>query len=393
MEEIKILQLLVCDACKSTHMICEGNGIYVCENCGAKKIIISEANKSNMQLISKLTDANSRRTDHLFKEAYSRYKEILLDDPREAAALEGLVLSKYGIEYVKDTTYNKYLPTCHYLDFEKISEDDLYKKCINKIDETSRELIKEKTKKIEKLMDDIQKVYKDKSEEYDIFISCKITDPETNEKTYDYKLAYNLYNELNKKYKVFFSPISVTIVGRDYEPYICNAIQKAKVFILVGTKKEYVDAAWVKNEYSRFITKLNDNNISSDHFINVCNANILQYMPIIGSAPQGIFYTSQGYQADISLALDKLFKNELTCKQRLEERKTRQKAKKMTITFAVIFCVIALLFTYYFTRPIITFTDYNNSIISKEKNGSHGQKLMRLLILQGKIRMTINMNL
>lgn len=367
MEENKISELLVCDLCKSTHLNHSGNGIYVCENCGSKKIIVSEANKNNIEIISMLKNASMKRKDHKFKEAYSIYEEILKMNPSESAALEGLVLSRYGIEYVEDTTLNKYLPTCHYLHFGKISQTDLYKKCINKVDDDARELINEKTQAIEKLMEDIQKVYNDEEEDYDVFVSCKITDPETKEKTEDYKIAYDIYRELSKKYKVFFSAESITVAGRDYEPYICNAIQKAKVFILVGTKKEYVDSPWVKNEYNRFITKLSDNNISSEHFINVCDMDILKDMPVIGSAPQGINCKTPHYLTDIDLSLDKMFSNEETYQEKLKRKNAKRKVIRITILSSLLVVILGLLLAFYFTRPVVTFVDFDSSIIGKEK--------------------------
>ena len=43
------------------------------------------------------------------------------------------------------------------------------------------------------------------------------------------------------------------MVGAQYEPYIFAALNSAKVMIVVGTKAEYLNAVWVKNEWSRYL--------------------------------------------------------------------------------------------------------------------------------------------
>ncbi len=42
--------------------------------------------------------------------------------------------------------------------------------------------------------------------------------------------------------------------GQEYEPYIFAALHSAKVMVVVGTKPEYLNAVWVKNEWSRYLT-------------------------------------------------------------------------------------------------------------------------------------------
>ena len=42
-------------------------------------------------------------------------------------------------------------------------------------------------------------------------------------------------------------------MGQDYEPYIFAALDSAKVMLVIGSKKEYFEATWVRNEWSRFL--------------------------------------------------------------------------------------------------------------------------------------------
>jgi tetratricopeptide (TPR) repeat protein len=56
-------------------------------------------------------------------------------------------------------------------------------------------------------------------------------------------------------FEVFFSRITLEDkLGSAYEPYIFAALNSAKVMVVVGTKPEHINAAWVKNEWSRYLT-------------------------------------------------------------------------------------------------------------------------------------------
>ena len=68
-------------------------------------------------------------------------------------------------------------------------------------------------------------------------------------------LANDLYHQLtNEGFKVFFSRITLEDkLGTAYEPYIFAALNSAKVMIVIGSKPEYFNAVWVKNEWSRYL--------------------------------------------------------------------------------------------------------------------------------------------
>jgi len=94
-----------------------------------------------------------------------------------------------------------------------------------------------------------------KEEPYDVFISFKATD-EHGRPTEDSLLAQEIYYYLTKNLglKVFFSNITLKDkAGQEYEPIIYAALSSATVMVLVGTKPDYVNATWVKNEWSRYI--------------------------------------------------------------------------------------------------------------------------------------------
>ena len=42
-------------------------------------------------------------------------------------------------------------------------------------------------------------------------------------------------------------------LGTEYEPYIFAALNSTKIMLAFGTKYEYFNAVWVKNEWSRYL--------------------------------------------------------------------------------------------------------------------------------------------
>ncbi|HIP11206.1 MAG TPA: hypothetical protein EYG73_00670 [Arcobacter sp.] len=89
---------------------------------------------------------------------------------------------------------------------------------------------------------------------YHVFISFKNSDDETEEETLDKEVAYKVYKYLSgRELNVFFSPVTLKALGRDsWSEEIDSALREAKVFIAVGTQKEYMNAEWVHKERTSF---------------------------------------------------------------------------------------------------------------------------------------------
>ena len=87
-----------------------------------------------------------------------------------------------------------------------------------------------------------------------MFICYKETD-NNGRRTPDSVLANELYHQLTQEgFRVFFARITLEDkLGSAYEPYIFAALNSAKMMVVLGTKPEYFNAVWVKNEWSRFL--------------------------------------------------------------------------------------------------------------------------------------------
>jgi tetratricopeptide (TPR) repeat protein len=165
------------------------------------------------------------------------------------------VLCRYGIEYVEDPRTHERVPTCHRAQYAPILTDADYLAALeNAPDGYTRGLYEAEARKINEIQKGILAI-SSHEEPFDVFICYKET-TDGGSRTKDSVLAQDIYYQLhNDGYRVFFAKITLEDkLGQEYEPYIFAALNSAKVMLVVGTQKEYFNAVWVRNEWSRFLT-------------------------------------------------------------------------------------------------------------------------------------------
>lgn len=242
-----------CKMCGGTIEFEENATVGTCEYCGTKQTLpkLNDDKKANLY-----DRANHFRRNNEFDKAMGIYEQILNEDMTDAEVYWSLVLCRYGIEYVEDPSSHKRVPTVNRAQFTSIFMDDDYKAAIRYADSSQKDLYEKEAKAI----DDIQKGILElsgKEEPFDVFICYKETDDQ-GRRTRDSVLANDLYHQLTQEgFKVFFSRITLEDkLGVAYEPYIFAALNSAKVMVVLGTKPEYFNAVWVKNEWSRYLALL-----------------------------------------------------------------------------------------------------------------------------------------
>ncbi len=216
------------------------------------KSVMTLPNLDDEKKVNLYNRANELRLASEFDKAYQVYEEILEIDNKEVEAHWGLLLCKYGIEYVDDPKSKKKIPTCHRTLTDSIFTERDYKYIVKNSYGEALELYQEEAKKINEIQKGILEI-SNKEEPYDVFICYKETD-DMGERTHESVIAEDIYEALTKEgYKVFFSRITLEDkLGKEYEPYIYSALKTSKVMLVVGTSKEHFEAVWVKNEWSRF---------------------------------------------------------------------------------------------------------------------------------------------
>ena len=197
--------------------------------------------------------ANHFRRNNEFDKAMGIYEQILNEDNTDAEAYWSLVLCRYGIEYVEDPATHKRIPTVNRAQFTSIFDDDNYKSALQYADSYQRTIYEAEAKAINEIQKGILAISQ-KEEPFDVFICYKESD-NNGRRTPDSVLAQDLYYQLKQEgFKVFFARITLEDkLGSAYEPYIFAALNSAKVMVVLGTKPEFFNAVWVKNEWSRYL--------------------------------------------------------------------------------------------------------------------------------------------
>ena len=244
------MAIIKCKMCGGDLNIEAGMTVAECEYCLTRQTVPTADNEKKLTLFAR---ANRLRAACEFDKAASVYESIVAEFPTEAEAYWGLVLCRYGIEYVDDPATGKKIPTCHRSSFESILEDPDFEQAQENADTVSRKVYREEAKAIEDIRRRIVEL-SGKEQPYDVFICYKETD-ENGERTPDSVMAQEVYDALTEKgLRVFFSRITLEDkLGTEYEPYIFAALNSAKVMLVFGTDYEYFNAVWVKNEWSRFL--------------------------------------------------------------------------------------------------------------------------------------------
>lgn len=224
--------------------------VAVCQYCGTKQTLpkLDDNRKANLY-----DRANHFRRNNEFDKAMGIYEKILNEDSTDAESYWSLVLCRYGIEYVEDPSSHKRIPTINRSQFTSIFDDEDYKSAIKYADDQQKELYENEATVINEIHKRILAI-SSQEEPFDVFICYKESDTD-GRRTPDSVLAAELYHELVREgFKVFFSPITLEDkLGQEYEPYIFAALNSAKVMVVLGTKPEYFNAVWVKNEWSRYL--------------------------------------------------------------------------------------------------------------------------------------------
>lgn len=239
-----------CKMCGGSVELADGKTFGECPYCGSLTTFPKIKDDKAAQLYAR---AEHYRRAGEFDKAVSTYEAIIADDPSDAEAYWGAVLSRYGIEYVEDPATHERIPTCHRVQYESILADGDYKSALANSSSSERTIYEYEARRIAEIQKGILAISA-QEKPFDVFICYKETD-DKGERTKDSALAQDIYYQLEKEgYKVFFARITLEDkLGRAYEPYIFAALNSAKVMLVIGTSKEYFGATWVRNEWSRFL--------------------------------------------------------------------------------------------------------------------------------------------
>ena len=244
------MAIIKCKMCGGDIEISADKTFGTCEYCGSTMTLPKTDDDQRLSLFNRGTHL---RRNGEFDKAAAIYERLIGENDADAEAHWNLLLCRYGIEYVQDPVSGERIPTCHRASFDSILNDVDYQAALKYSDDVARSLYEKEALRIANLQKDILAISQ-KETPFDVFICYKESD-ENGKRTKDSALAQDIYYQLTDAgYKVFFARITLEDkLGQEYEPYIFAALHSAKVMVVVGTKPEYLNAVWVKNEWSRYL--------------------------------------------------------------------------------------------------------------------------------------------
>ena len=244
------MAIIKCKMCGGDIEISADKTFGTCEYCGSTMTLPKTDDDQRLSLFNRGTHL---RRNGEFDKAAAIYERLIGENDADAEAHWNLLLCRYGIEYVQDPASGERIPTCHRASFDSILNDVDYQAARKYSDGVARSLYEKEALRIANLQKDILAISQ-KETPFDVFICYKESD-ENGKRTKDSALAQDIYYQLTDAgYKVFFARITLEDkLGQEYEPYIFAALHSAKVMVVVGTKPEYLNAVWVKNEWSRYL--------------------------------------------------------------------------------------------------------------------------------------------
>lgn len=344
-----------CKICGGQVQVDRAAGICICEYCGTKQTLPQFADDSSKRLF----DSGNNYLQHSeYDKAEHVFNQLLSLNPQDAEIYWDLVLCKYGVTYVKDPKTQKYIPTCNRTHYTPIFSDENYKKAVELSSGEKKALFETDAKTIDSIQRGIISVSK-KEKPFDIFISYKETDRDGN-RTKDSVVAQELYEKLVASgYKVFFSRITLeNKIGTEYEPYIYAALSSSKVMLTVSSSKENIEAPWVKNEWSRFLTlrQADASKTLIPLYFDMSKSALPEEFAILSMQDM----TKEGFEQELIRGIKKMIP--LPVMLAAKRKKRRKQARIISITAASVILVVGVAAIPFMKDYVKNISEYNNAM-------------------------------
>ncbi|MCH5142787.1 MAG: ribosomal protein L7/L12 [Clostridiales bacterium] len=263
------------------------NGVVTCIYCGNPYTLPKQG--ASPEVLSFLRMGEHDLDTCKFEEAFSAYKKASELDGSEPEAYFGMALSEFKVQYLRDVSGEKpkLQPICHEITDKKFTDNANYMRACLKATDKQRAEYERKAQEIDYILGEFYKL-KQSGLDYDCFICVKVTGDSG--KTEDSKDADYIYRMLQQKgYKPFYSEYEIrNKQGADYEAHILYALHSSECMLVVCRDESYLQTPWVKNEYTRFLKLVNDDEKESDSITVVFNGKPIERLPGKRGKLQGI---------------------------------------------------------------------------------------------------------
>lgn len=245
--------ITACRVCGLDFTFPENASLHDCPACGTPHCC-PRPRGAELDLLRR---ANAQRAACDYANAEHSYQQVLLSNTDEHEALWGLVLCKYGVEYVQDKDPHTRRPVVHFLCRKPITEDADYRHACACAPLTIRRRYMADAEYISQIQTGVLAAQAD-GREFDIFLCCKGSVPGGTQETRELDWARQLYYSLTGRgYRVFFARETLSHhTGADYEAQVFHALQSARMMLVVCGNPEYLSTPWVRSEWSRYLERI-----------------------------------------------------------------------------------------------------------------------------------------
>lgn len=146
------MSLFKCKMCGGDLEINNSETVATCEYCGTQQTLPKLEDNRRANLYDR---ANHLRRNNEYDKAMGIYEQILNEDNTDAEAYWSIVLCRYGIEYVEDSSSHKRIPTINRAQFTSIFDDNNYKSALRYADGYQRSIYEGEAREI----NEIQKIF------------------------------------------------------------------------------------------------------------------------------------------------------------------------------------------------------------------------------------------
>lgn len=240
---------LSCSCCGELLVFQPEEVLRTCPACGTP----NAAPRSTGDTLHTLQRAVQQRLACDFHNAETSYQQVLLLNPDEHEALWGLLLCRYGVEYVDDPATGKRLPTVHSVQPKPMQEQADFRRACDFAPEAVRAQYEREAAYIDEAQAEIRRMA-EKLPAYDVFI-CHKTTLSGGGYTQDFQRATQLYHYLKDQgVRAFFAPECLqSAAGANYEAGIYHALHTARVMLVLCSEPEHLSSPWVRSEWTRFL--------------------------------------------------------------------------------------------------------------------------------------------
>lgn len=242
-----------CPCCLQEVHLPAGSGFISCPYCGTGVLRPRRGSETGLLL----RRAELLRMNMDFYQASQTYASALLQDPDCHEAFWGLVLCRYGVEFIGDDKGNLQ-PVLHRLRPRPVQMDGDYRMACTLAPAEVRAQYEATAARMDEILARMQ-LEASRMPSYDVTLCYRATSAQGTGYSQDYLRAATLYRKLTEAgLRVFFPPESLRDAGRAYDVSISGALNASRAMLLICSDADSLDSPWVRSEWTHYLELVDD---------------------------------------------------------------------------------------------------------------------------------------